>query len=320
MTLGRAFKADGQQTAVDNPISSLSGCLGLIRSDRSLTTVRVSKHAIRQVVVLEVVGRPGDFAQELDWAIQLALASGPRGVICDLKAAVAGVDPDAIELIAQVGRHVRDWPGIPVAMACPDLLVREALRAHPLGEHLIVTDSRSRAVFVVLATPNPSVASRQLAPHPRAPRASRDFVTHTLLDWRLGRVIPFATLVVSQLVASSSIDAGTEIDVSIAWDRDALRLTVLDHGPAIPGQRPSVLNLHRRALIVVAGLSRAFGVLPTADDGKLVWAVLDAARPRSSAGRVRSEPATALQGSPVFIEGAGVAELPFCAGSSRQLA
>jgi hypothetical protein len=35
---------------------------------------------------------------------------------------------------------------------------------------------------------------------------------------------------------------------------------------------------------VVAGLSRAFGVLLTDDSGKVVWAVLDAPRPRPSTG------------------------------------
>ena len=151
-------------------------------------------------------------------------------------------------------------------------------------------------------------------------RAARlaDFVTRTLLDWRLGRVIPFASLVVSELVASSTMHAGTDIDLSVAWNLGALRLTVRDHGPALPGQRPSSLDLHGRGLTVVAGLSRAFGVLPTADGGKVVWAVLDAHRPHPSARRIRSERATPSRESPVFNDGRGMAELPFCAGPGRQ--
>jgi hypothetical protein len=39
------------------------------------------------------------------------------------------------------------------------------------------------------------------------------------------------------------------------------------------------LNEHRRGLTVAAALCRAFGVLPTAAGGKVVWAVLNAARP-----------------------------------------
>ena len=45
----------------------------------------------------------------------------------------------------------------------------------------------------------------------------------------------------------------------------AVRLTVRDHGPAVPGQRPSTFDLHGRGLTaVVAGRPRTFGVLPTA--------------------------------------------------------
>ena len=242
----------------------------------------VRTRAIRQVVVLEVACRLSDVVEELDRAIRLALAEGPRGVVCDLSAVLEGPDLVAVEVLATAGRHVRDWPGIPIAVSCPDPRVREGLRAHPLGEHLIVTASLFSAISAVLATPVLVSEKLRLAPHPTAPRAAREFVTRTLMGWRLGRVVPFASLVVGELVASSSIDAGTDIDLSVVWDRGALRLTVRDHGPVLPGQRPQPLDLRGRKLTVVAGLSRAFGVLPTTDGGKLVWAVLDAPRPRPS--------------------------------------
>jgi hypothetical protein len=244
--------------------------------------VRARTHAIRQVTVLEVVGALGDVVEDVDHGIQLALADGPRGVVCDLSAVLENADPVAVKLLATAGRHVRDWPGIPVAMACPDRRVREALRAHPLGGHLIASESMFSALSAVLSTPPLAVEWLRLAPHPTAPRAAREFVTRTLLDWRLRRVIPFASLVVSELVANSSVSAGTDIHLSVAWDRGALRLTVRDHGPALPGQQPSALDLHGRSRTVVAGLSRAFGVLPSTDGGKVVWAVLDASQPRAS--------------------------------------
>jgi hypothetical protein len=204
-----------------------------------------------------------------------------------------------------------------VALACPDPRVRQALAAHPLGRHLIVTASLFSAITAVLATPTLAVETLQLAPHPTAPRASRNFVTRTLLDWRLGRVIPFASLVISELVASSTVNVGTDVDVSMVWYLDALRLTVRDHGPGLPRQPHSALDLHGRGLTVVSGLSRAFGVLPTADGGKLVWAVLEAPQPRPSTRRIRSGRATEPKNSPAFKDGLGLAELPFCAGSSR---
>jgi hypothetical protein len=270
------------------------------------------------VVVVEVAGPLSEVVAELDRAIQLALAEGPRGVVCDLSNVLEGADPDAVEVLATAGRHVRDWPGTPVAVACPDPRVREYLRAHPLGGHLILTASLFSAVSEVLATPSLAVARLHLTAHPTAPRASRDFVTRTLLDWRLGGVIPFASLAISELVTSSSINAGTDMDLSVVWNLGAIRLTVRDGGPALPGQLSSSLDRRGRELTVVAGLSRTYGFLPTAAGGQVVWAVLEAPRPRPFTRRIGSQRPSATQESPVFTDGRGMAEPPFCAGSDRQ--
>ena len=277
--------------------------------------VRTRTRAIREVVVIDVSGRLSDVVEDLDRAIRLALAEGPRGVVCDLSNVLEDADPVAVEVLATAGRHVRDWPGIPVAVACPDHRVREALRAHPLGGHLILTASLFSAVSEVAATPIQTIERLQLSAHPTAPRASRNFVARTLLDWRLGRAIPFASLVVSELVASSAVSAGTDIDLSVAWNLEALRLTVRDHGHALPHQGHTVHDLHRRGLTVVAGLSRTFGVLPTEGAGKVVWAVLEARRPRLWDRRIQSERVKEGQQSPVFAAGRALAGLPLGAGS-----
>jgi hypothetical protein len=246
---------------------------------------------VGQVVVLETSGLLGDVVEDLDRAIKLALAEEPRGVVCDLSAVLEGAQPNAADLLAKAGRHVRDWPGIPVAVACPHPQVRAALAAHPLGRHLIVTESTLGALSALRRTPIPDVEQAHLAPHPNSSPASRDFVSRILLGWGLGPFIPSASLVVSELVTNSMIHAGTEINVSIAWNLGALRLTVRDHGPALQRQRYSQLDLHRRGLSIVDDLSRALGVLPTADGGKVVWAVLDAPRECPRTSPPRPEPA-----------------------------
>jgi hypothetical protein len=239
----------------------------------------VSTRAISHVIVLGVAGRSSDVVEDLDRAMQLALADDEaRGVVCDLSAVLEGVEPVAVEVVARAGRHVRDWPGIPVGVACPDPHVREALHAHPLGVHLIVTESLFSAISTVLATPTLTVERLRLAPHPTAPLASREFVTRTLLDWQLNGLVPVASLVASELVTRSLIEAGTDIDLSVVWNLGALRLTVRDHGPSLPGRQHIGLEVPEQDLTLVARLSRAFGILPTADGGKVVWAVLDAPR------------------------------------------
>jgi hypothetical protein len=280
-----------------------------VRPLRPLRGVRT--HVVRQVAVLEVGGRLSDVVEELDHAVQLALAEDHRGVVCDLSM-LLDADAEATEVLASIGRHVRDWPGLAVAVACRDARLGGLLRAHPVGGHLTLATSLFSAMSAVLATPTLTVQSLRLAPHPSAPRAAREFVTRTLLDWRLARVIPFASLVVSELVASATVNAETGIEVSVVWNEGAIRLTVRDFGPMLPVEHPT---LRGRGLTVVAGLSRAFGVLPTAEGGKVVWAVLEAARPGPSTRRIRTERATPTQESPIFTDACGLAGLPFCAGA-----
>lgn len=251
----------------------------------------VRKRVVGQVVVLEVAGHLSDVVEDLDEAIQLALAEGPRGVVCDLSTVQDDAQPGAAEMLATAGRHVRDWPATPVAVACPDPRVQMMLCAEPLGRHLILTDSMPPAVSAVLATPVPTVEKLRLAPHPTAPHASRNFVTRTLLDWGLEPLVPCCCLVVSELVTNSTIHAGTDIELSVAWSMGSLRVTVRDNSPDLPRQRYTRFDVHGRGLSIVAGLSRSFGVLRTADGGKVVWAVMYAARPRPH----RREPATANQ-------------------------
>jgi len=160
-----------------------------------------------------------------------------------------------------------------------------------------VTESLRSARTAVLAAPALTVARLRLAPHRTAPQASRDFVTRTLLDWRLSQIIPFASLVIGELVANSTMDTSTDIDLSIVWNLQALRLTVRDDGPDLPRPPYSHLDPHGRRLSVVAVLSHRFGVLPTADGGEVVWAVLGtrACTVRSSRSRTsRVYPATIL--------------------------
>jgi hypothetical protein len=126
-------------------------------------------------------------------------------------------------------------------------------------------------------------------------------------------VIRFASPVISELVMSSTVNAGTDIDVSVAWHLGTLRLSVRDYSPNSARQRYSVLGLHGPGLTVVAGLSRAFGVLPTTDGGTLVWAVLDAALPRPTTSRPRRVPDDAIRKSPRFTDAVGLGGLPFCA-------
>jgi hypothetical protein len=256
----------------------------------------VRTHAVGRIVVLEVAGRLSDVVEDLDVATQLALALGPRGVVCDLSAVVEVNATGALRKLASAGRYPRDWPGVPVVMAGLDPRAGQTLRGKPLGSHLIVSASLHQALSSVLEAPSPVVESLHLTAHPTAPRASRDFVSRTLLDWRLSHYIAPAVLVVSELVMNAITHAETDIDVTVSAHGQRIRVAVRDRRPDVPVERLGG-QMPGRGLTIVVGLSNAWGVLPTAEGGKVVWAVLDTA-PRSdqmTSTRARPSVAKALR-------------------------
>ena len=235
----------------------------------------VRARSVGPVVVLDATGSLCDVVEDLDCAARYALAEGPRGVVCDLSRVDEVSAPGALEDLALNGRHPRDWPGVPLAVSGLGGRGRETLSREPLGGHLMVTTTLRQALSSVFQASLPGVESLRLAPHPTAPRASRDFVTRTLLDWRLGRHIPAACLVVSELVTNAMIHASTAIDVTVSEHRQAVRLAIRDGAPGLPVEQPVGSDEHGRGMPIVAGMSDAWGVHPHADGGKVVWAVID---------------------------------------------
>jgi hypothetical protein len=241
---------------------------------------------VGRVVVLDAAGRLTDVVDDLDRATQFAMAEGPGGVVCDLSEVDEAGDPDALRGLALNGRHPRDWPGVPLAVAGLGRRAGKRLSLEPMGGHLMVTTTLRQALSIVLQASLPGVQSLRLTPHPTAPRASRDFVSRTLLDWKLSQHIASACLVVSELVTNAMIHAGSDIDVTVSEHRQAIRIAVRDHSPELPVEQPGSSDEHGRGLTIVAGLSGAWGVLPDTDGGKVVWAVIHASpRAVQMAGR-----------------------------------
>ena len=214
---------------------------------------------------------------EVDRAVRFALAEEPRAVLCDLSGVVDGVQPYAVEALASIGRHVRDWPGVPVGIACPDGAVRDALHRQPLSAHLTITGLPGPALRAVGRCPPPARAVLRLPRHPGAPSAARAFITRTCLDWQLPGSIPAGGLIARVFLADAMVGAAAPIAVSLARGDGCLRLAVRRRGTDGSAQRaPSFPPGRRWGRVRVEGLSRAWGVLPAADGGTVVWAVLSA--------------------------------------------
>jgi anti-sigma regulatory factor (Ser/Thr protein kinase) len=120
------------------------------------------------------------------------------------------------------------------------------------------------------------VRHRSLQPAPTSPRIAREFVRQVCRDLGVGEdVCEDAALVATELVANVVDHARTRCVITIGYDSPRLRIEVEDFYPSSVPTSPRVdlTALRGRGLLVVAGLSAAWGVrnLP---NGKSVWAVL----------------------------------------------
>jgi anti-sigma regulatory factor (Ser/Thr protein kinase) len=225
------------------------------------------------VWVLEV--KHPDNGGQVDRAVQDALAQNPRGIVCNI---AAGYDPDhrLLDQIAALGRHVQHWPAVPIAIACPDEINRSRLRSSVDGRDLIIAPSVLQASTEISTAPAPADATLRLPPRPTAGRAARGFLTRTLLDWRSNTAIETGCLIISELVTNAVRHSATDIEVAIGKHERLLRIAVHDHTRSLPQTlHPVPTRTGGRGIAVVEALSRSFGVLTTANPGKVVWAVLD---------------------------------------------
>jgi anti-sigma regulatory factor (Ser/Thr protein kinase) len=80
----------------------------------------------------------------------------------------------------------------------------------------------------------------------------------------------------SELVTNAMLHARSDIEVSVARHATLVRIAVRDRDPGLPQPRPAgAEGLGGRGLVLVAGYSRAWGVLPCSPRGKVVWAVVE---------------------------------------------
>ena len=136
---------------------------------------------------------------------------------------------------------------------------------------------RRAAVLSRLADgPARPVIRLPLPPEARSASVARQRVAEVCLDWGCGIQLEAATLIVSEMVTNALLHAGTMLELSVARCEDRLRLAVADGNTGRPQPQPlDTAGVTGRGMLLVAAFSRAWGVLPAADGGKVVWAVLD---------------------------------------------
>ena len=235
----------------------------------------VSVEGVGAVLVLDVRGRLAEVAERVYFSVLLGLAEEPAAVVCDVSDVTGPADPESVALLASLGVEVEQWPGVPIAVVCPDGRLREALAARPDTRHLMVEPERQPVLGRLLARPPASTVRTSLEPDPRSAGAAREVVAKACDRWGMSSVSASATLVVSELVTNALPHAGSDVGLSVARSGRRLRVAVRDASSQRPQPQPVEPSRPRgRGLLLVAALADAWGVLPAGDGGKVVWAVL----------------------------------------------
>lgn len=128
-------------------------------------------------------------------------------MVCDLAGGVGGVTAKHAEMLASAGRHPRDWPGVPVALSCPD---SEVHAAAPVAAESTPNPHLFRMPACSLSTVSPAHHGRAAprAASRRAQRGARAFVARTCLDWQLRR--RKSHLIAPELVAHAITEQPTQ--------------------------------------------------------------------------------------------------------------
>jgi hypothetical protein len=249
----------------------------------------VHRHRVGGTEVVSLHGRLSEVAEPAHELLLESLADEPTMVLCDLSGVTGLPDAEGVGLLASVAAEVRQWPGTALGVVCPRPDLRESLARQPDSEHLVIADRRRRVLAGLARRPRATVVRAPLPPVARSARAARDLVARTCLDWECSAQVGAATLVISELVTNAMLHAGTDLTVSLARCGAWMRLAVRDANSRPPQtQLVDTSQVTGRGMLLVAAVSESWGVLPTGDGGKVVWAVLPAG------ARGAQRPTTAL--------------------------
>ena len=233
--------------------------------------------------VVRITGRyrlPSDVASEL----KHVLAENPLVVILDMDE-VAGNSRSLPDVFEPVASYLAAWPGTLVVVCAPHPAKAARLLPPTIIDRVIVSrtweDGLDRAREII---PHQHRTTTFLQPHPEACEDGRTFARRTLHDWRLEDLTWPASLVVSELVTHSIVHADTALDLTLSRIDERIRIAVHDYGSdnlritqlATPDDPLEDPLLHR-GLLLVRALTRSWGVFPSRDHGKTVWAVMEAA-------------------------------------------
>jgi hypothetical protein len=227
---------------------------------------------VRLTGVLDAVTAP----TVRSWLLDL-LAGQPEAIVVDVRKLTVG-DPAAVAVLREVSRDAADWPGC-------HLLLSADPEASVWRETGLPVWPDPEEACAALGAPEPQRFLRvSLEPVVGAARRSRELVTEACGRWDLPDLAGPACIVVTELVNNVVAHARTPMTVLLALRGQSMSVAVRDQSTLVPrftGSPVPVTSYGGRGLLLIDSVAQRWGSLVLAD-GKVVWAVLDAAEEPTS--------------------------------------
>ena len=139
------------------------------------------------------------------------------------------------------------------------------------------------------------VTTARFPPELRSATDARRFVEEELRPAGAGEdTLCHAQLLVTELVTNAARHAHSAVDLTVARNRDRVRIEARDDSSAFPAPPRAETETRHRGLQLIEDLSEGWGVDVRGDDGKIVWCELTstglAARLKSAERRPSSCP------------------------------
>jgi hypothetical protein len=239
------------------------------------THLVVSTHSVHTASVLAAAGVLD--SSSLRDTITKAALDAPCAVIVDVTRLYVPV-PSVWAVLTSAHWYVsRNWPFIPMMLACQHVVGRQTLAAKGITHYMPVYPGIGSAIEALL-TASPGQRQRDHVALPALPASiahARFFVADCLDRWSVAELIPEAKLVVTVLVENVLTHTDSAPHVMVETDSVAVTVAVRDSSTTPATRRETTTGgiPPTYGLNVLAALSKAWGNMPTAS-GKTVWAVI----------------------------------------------
>jgi anti-sigma regulatory factor (Ser/Thr protein kinase)/anti-anti-sigma regulatory factor len=208
------------------------------------------------------------------------LSEEPYALVCDL-AGVNHLEPVCATVFSTVANHPASrWPTTSFLLCGAKPEVAETLGRLQVPHFLGLFADVDQAIDEAVARPPYLRDELRLAPTPTAAAAARAFVREVCRYWQIAlpdtTVTDRAVLLANELVTNAVVHARTDVRLRLELRGDRLHIAVRDGSPRLLRLvAPDGQAEGGRGLWLVEQLTRAWGVDPHPDGGKVVWCVLN---------------------------------------------